>query len=526
MPSHLIRLGIAVAMVFVAPRSAGAVAITHASCAQQSGNMLRYDCTVTTDASAEVWIDLCEGSSCTFDRESESSPSGTAHAVTVWNLKPNTQYEWQAYADDGSSPDTDGTYSFTTQDLDDPDGDGRNEGDLSTMVLTQSSTGSYDVENVLFNFACKHSFRSDDFDYLVIANSNGDIVWYQDVRLATGYSPSVVTGFTVGRRGNHIHAILDNEYIVEYDLSGELIRLMCRCDVAGECSNGEVPDVCFDDFVHRDLMVKGQTTWALTAEEVSYSDVDDCDGDTGTSTIDFIMDGVNVWNSSGDLIAEWDMSEIYTPSGCGDGGYWSATGQMYGEDWTHTNSIWVDTLDDWTLSVHHLDRVLHVVGDPRDARFGTLIWELSGVHTDRSDDWALSSTSYDQDFSKQHHVWWMRDGSMMLYDNHNLGATETRALKIEFDDDPMTAEIVEEYDLSANCIGQGSAFEIPPRGHVLAFCSDDFATPGDADPFVHEFDESGDSPVWELTIACDGSATPPGYRDTPSYRGHVFEFEH
>ena len=129
MTSHPILLGLVGAVALAAPRSANALAITAASCAQQSDNMLRYDCTATTDSSAEVWIDLCEGTSCTFDRESESSPSGTSHTVTIWNLKPSTYYRWQAHADDGSSTDTDGPYNFTTDNLDDPDGDSTDEVD-------------------------------------------------------------------------------------------------------------------------------------------------------------------------------------------------------------------------------------------------------------------------------------------------------------------------------------------------------------------------------------------------------------
>jgi hypothetical protein len=524
--SSLSALLVATAVLaFMAPRTAGAVTITAASCAQQSDNMLRYDCTVTTDAPSRVWIDLCEGSGCSYDRESESSYLQTTHRVTLWNLTPSTTYQWQAHAHDPWGADTDGPHSFTTADLSDPDGDGTDEVYLSTILMTPtwSSTGTAFVDNVLFGFGCAASGTVSS-DYLIIADSDGDIVWYQDVTQVTGSSPTTIDGYTVGRGVNRIHAILDKEYIVEYDLSGELVSLMCRCDSAGLCTNGAVPDVCFDDYLHHDLLVKDGILWALTAQEVSYADTADCDGDPSTTTLDFVMDGVNGWTLDGTQVVDWDMSEIYTPWLCGQEQYWS--GRMDGEDWAHANSIWVGADKRWTMSIRFTSEVIQVEGDAADADFGQLVWELSGDAADSGDDWSLTSTSFSPDFNWQHHAWWTLQGTMMLYDNQRLTTDDSRAIELDLDATTGVAEVIAEYDLGLGCDGQGGAFDMQPSGHIVVNCSDVTSTPGVVDASIYEFDPASTTPVWQLDVSCDASASTPGYRVGPLYRAQPFQFVH
>jgi hypothetical protein len=514
------------AVVLAVPRSAGAVTVTSAACVQQTNNLLRYDCTITTDDLARVWVDFCEGSGCSFDRASESSYMTTSHEVTLWNLKPNTTYDWQAHAHDRWGADTDGTYSFTTGDLTDLDGDGTTDPDLAGILFTPtySSTETSAVEHVLLDFGCGSS-AVQETDYLIIADTDGNIVWYQSIIGVTGHRGSTVGGYTVGRGVNRIHAILDKEYIVEWDLSGEQQSVMCRCDSAGLCSNGNVPDVCFDDWVHHDLVVKDDTLWAITAEEVSYSDLDDCDEDPSTKTLDFIMDGVNAWTRDGTQIVDWDVSQIYGPWTCGQENYWNM--QMDGEDWAHANSLWVNSHDEWTLSLRFLNRIIHVDGDPSSTTFGELIWDLSGNLKDASDDWTvISSAGYTANFSWQHHAWWKPGGTLMVYDNQTLGPGTTRAIAIDLNEKTYTADIVGEYDLGTSCFGQGAAFDMLPSGHTVANCSDNSTTPGVVDASIYEFTGTGSTTAWEMTVSCDSSTSPPSTRIGPLYRAQPFYFEH
>ena len=516
---------IVISLALAVPSAAHAVTITSASCAQQADNVLRYDCTVTTDGLARVWIDLCEGSGCTFDRQSELSHMETTHEVTLWNLKPSTTYEWQATADDRTGSATDGPYGFTTSDLSDIDGDGVADLGLAGVQLSvwTAKTGPHSVENVLINWGCADAADGGS-DYLIIADDEGNIVWYQDPSSVTGGETANLNGYTVGRDVNRIHAIIDHEYIVEYDLSGELVWLMCHCDAKGQCSSGDVPDTCFADYVHHDLIVRDGTLWALTAEDVSFPDVDDCDADPSTSEIEYVMDGVNAWILHGSQIIDWDMSEIYEPWTCGTESYWGR--HLDGEDWAHANSLWVNGDQQWTISSRYIDTVTQVVGDPSDPDYGQIVWELSGEAKDASDDWELISSSYDAEFDWQHHAWWTLDGTMMLYDNNTMGALDSRVLEIEFDDSAMTAEIIGAYDLGTSCDGQGGAYDTQPGGSFVVNCSDDSSTPGATDPFIVEFPHSGSATTWEMDISCGPVDTTPTYRMGPMYRSVVFQFQH
>lgn len=512
--------GILTLFALAAPRPAAALSITSASCAQQASNVLRYDCTVTTDSLARVVIDLCEGSGCSFDRVSEASVLETTHEITLWNLKPSTTYEWRARADDRTVTIPGVTHSFTTDDLSDPDCDGVDDLDLSSLQVgvTTSTTGTSALDNVIFSFGCGEPGGADK-EYILITDPDGTIVWYQDSAEAVGGAGSSINAIETDWELGRIHAIMAHQYIVEYDLSGELIWLMCRCDAHGACENGEVPDTCFDDWVHHDLVLHEREIWALTAEEVSYADVDDCDGDPSTTTLDFIQDGVIGWEHHGAEILQWDLSEAMEPTTCGQESYWSH--EMAGEDWAHANSLWISGDDEWTLSFRYINSVLRIIGDPSDSDYGTLDWILSGNATDTTDDWSLGNLlSTTPDFSWQHHAWWTRYGSMFVYDNNSLGPYDSRVIEFMMEESVMIASAVAEWDLGMVCDGQGGAHKLQPEDHLLANCSDDSTTPGFVDGTVMEFDSTG-SVVWEMTVQCDSSDS---MRRGPLYRAEPFQF--
>jgi len=494
-------------------------------CTQQALNVLRYTCSVQTMASAEVWIDFCEdssGSGCTFDRESLHSSSGTTHSFTLWNLKPSTNYDWQAYARDGSGHDTAGTYQFTTSSLADPDQDGTNEVDLSSISFTINTPGTYEVENVLFNYACRDPSAIYETDYLIIADASGNIVWYQDVRHIAGTSYSSISGFSMTRPERHILVIVDHEWIIEYDLAGTEQGLYCRCDASGKCPDGiAYPDVCFDDYVHHDVREKGDLVWALTAEDMQYHDPEDCNKNDDTGEyVDFVMDGLYAFSDTG-IAEEWDISEVMTPYGCSTDSYWGS--KLSGFNWSHANSIWLGPDQLWTLSLRDLNRVIQVYGDPLDADYRDIKWELSGDPSDTGDDWALTSdTGFDDDFNRQHHAWLTLDGTM-FYDNHNqdgINSSTTRAIEIEFDNSAGVADIIAEYDLGLDCTHTGSAFDMLPSGNVVVTCGP--ATGSPASSVIQEFDTSGSTEVWEMKINCDSS----GARNGPVYRGRPVFFVH
>ena len=111
-----------------------------------------------------------------------------------------------------------------TDDLSDPNQDGSSVDDLFSIQLDIDNLGGvqgvdFHVENVLFNFSCKNNPADHDSDYLIIADFDGNIVWYEDTRNVTGASESIVNALSV-TPDRDLLAILDHEWLAEYRLDG------------------------------------------------------------------------------------------------------------------------------------------------------------------------------------------------------------------------------------------------------------------------------------------------------------------
>ena len=82
LPLLLVILG-----VLLPERAALALTINDTSCTQQSGNVLRYDCSVETDTSATVEVRFCDatvgGTGCTKSRSSEQVTGTSSTTCSV-----------------------------------------------------------------------------------------------------------------------------------------------------------------------------------------------------------------------------------------------------------------------------------------------------------------------------------------------------------------------------------------------------------------------------------------------------------
>ncbi len=519
-------------LLLVPGGSAWGLTINAATCTSTS-NALRFHCSIETDVQAQVLLQFCDattgGSACTKDRVSESVPFGTysedcavgsscyEFQLTVWNLISGHDYEWQAFADNVYGSDT---YApappadeFTAGALPSPS--------LSAINLSITTSGSPSVQNLLFNYGCKPTTgpgSSTDNGYMIVADAVGNIVWYQDPRDATGLDDASIGGLRLTRPDHHVLAIDSKEYVLEYDMSGELLGMLSR-------SSGDFNDGAVDRYVHHDLKREGSTTYVLTAREYSYVDADDCDADGDTTEeFTYIMDGVMAFDhtASWSLVDTWSLTEIYNPYDCGGrlpiaaGGSCGTTlwgSAMSGCDWAHANSMWVDDAGTWLLSFKDQDLVIEV-----DESDGSLMWELPGDGS--STDWTLDTGSSisDPTFNNQHHAWWMPTANnMMLYDNHvthlaGASTTEPRALQLQFNPGAGTYAVVDEWVTepagSGDCNSKGSAFNMLPSGHVMATCA--------PSGIIREFGTYG-SELWRLTLSCDSTTTPSGnlYRAEP-----------
>jgi hypothetical protein len=491
---------------------AHALAITSASCTMQATNSLRFDCSVTVDGAADVWVAFCEdtGGACAYNRFTPNVTRASAGTVslTMYGMAASQAYDWRAVAKQGATTVTTARAGMTT---------GALPSEMDDIALTAWGTADA-VRNVMFNYGC-HDPVDPDHDWIVISDTSGRVVWYENPEDTVG-AKKFVTALNVSRPDKHILAVLDHEYVIEYALSGEVVKLYCKDDpsVGGlQCVDAVSADKVFDEYVHHDVHKENGRIWVLTAEEQIVPDADNCDAVSATYPI--IVDGVYAFRTSDDaLVEEWDMSEAYTHSytdatctSC-SAGYWG--GRLTGCDWGHANGLWVDAAKQWTFSQKHWNRLVSVDGNPTSGTYRDLDWELEGDGV--GGDYALvSSGSYTSTFDNQHAPMWTAGDTTLLFDNHTAAApNDTRGIEIDWS--TGDADIVGQYTMESptgsglNCLTGGAVMDVT-GGNIVAFC---VGSGTDDRPVFNEFDGI-DSVVWGLKAAC-----PAGQRSAPSYRGY------
>lgn len=244
-PACVVLIGVAI------PGQAAALAITSATCSQQAGNSLRFDCSVAVDGAAEVWVAFCEdnGGACAYDRFTPHTVLGAAGTatVTMFGMAAAEDYDWRAVAKQGSTMAYGARTDVATGSL---------PAEMADITFTTWGT-PIGVHNVVFNYACEQASQ-DEHDWIVIADTSGRVVWYENPAdvLGTKYP---IAALNIARPEKHILVVVGRTYILEYDLNGELVRLYCRDDssTAGlQCDDAGVsPDAYFTDFVHHDVSV-------------------------------------------------------------------------------------------------------------------------------------------------------------------------------------------------------------------------------------------------------------------------------
>ncbi len=520
-PARLLPLP-ALLGLFIA-RPAAALSISDARCTQQADNALRFDCVVEVDEPAAVSLRFCdataEGTGCLQARNSEratavasttcSGPGACYVAdLTVWNLISGHDYEWSAVAATGplrvgftaDAPDD----VFTAGALPSPD--------LALMELSVSapSPGASRVRYVGFDFGCKSSGGGPgggEVAYFVVADADGNIVWYQDPRQQTGRSSSQLEGVNISRFDKHILLIDSEETVLEYDLAGRVYGQI-------ELADGDFTDVDgLDRYPHHDLQRVGDHTYVLVAGEYNYIDVNDCDADGRTDDrLTYVLDGVYDYDADWVLQGDhqWSLGDIYSPDDCIGPQPPDCRGTIGGSstacDWFHGNSLEIGRSGDWLLSSRVQDRVIQV-----DGTTGDLLWELVGDNDSTGEgDWSIdiAGSVGSTHFDKQHHVRSAGRNRLRMFDNHDDDATPVpRGVEVQLDPFSRSFAIVDEWPVAGDlaCETTGSLYDLPLSDHVLLTCG-----PGES---IQEFDGDG-AVVWQLDLSC-----PTGTPAAVTYRG-------
>lgn len=149
-------------------------------------------------------------------------------------------------------------------------------------------------------------------------------------------------------------------------------------------------------------------------------------------------------------------------------------------NWTHGNSLDLDSHGDLLVSYRNLNEVIKI-----DTRTGAIIWRMGGAqNTITFENTAMPA------FTHQHGLRVVGAGQVMVLDNLGESAG-SRAERYEVDDARRSARLLDAYGSSARLVAQvGGSTQALPGGNVLV----SFGSGGG----LQEYDAAGNL-VWKLT---------------------------
>ncbi len=499
--------------------AAFALTVTGASCSQQTNNSLRYDCTVTTDAASNAWINFAPDTTggCDLLRTTSVSENSTTHSFTMFGMKPSEPYNWRAFA----VPAGGGAQVQSTCRLDTPGALPADGPRFDQIVVTKTGTAQQ-IKAVATHYGCYESGVDDPHDGLVVFDADGEIVWFQNVADDLGFTGTTfqLEAVSHSKPEKTFLAVANHEIIVEYDMAGNLLTVLCRDDgtASGHChETGYTPDGFFDEevFVHHDVQRLGDEIVVLTARDVAVTDTDDCDADANTTeTFPIIVDGLAAFDTSGTFpvqTVDYLLTDIngmvvdYSTYNCKPPVYWN--GQLAGSDVLHTNAFWIDVADQWMFSLKVPSTVMSVDRELGSGTTNDIMWEAVGSLT--TGDFSATAGGYDETFSDQHAVSWGPTGEFLIFDNGPGGGASTRGVAYDMDVGAMTLDVTGEYEMEnaagnpIMCPAGGSLFHTL-GGHALATCPE--TNPAAPYAVINEFNGSNNV-VWSLELECDSAPT-------------------
>ncbi len=405
-----------------------------AGCKAQPDPAPQISCDVQLDNALRVDCETSEATRFLYESDGEKRALDVKAGVfTLSGMAANTSWSWSA---DGA------TGAFTT---------GSPPDELPAISVSGESTVPY----VLFAVGV----------FAIIADSTGEIVWYQQFEGGWTLRGGGVSGFDFTPEATVLAVSESN--IFEVDLSGtEKLRIERE-----------------DRPLHHDIFRADGLTYALNADSHSYP------------TGEFVLDGLYIYDSSGIRVASWDLADHIASDPepvQGASAFWSE--EFPGaEDYAHTNGVFAAADGTILLSLRTYDSVWALAGVD-EADFGAIRWVLGGVQSD----FEVTSDQTDYtEFLGQHHPRMVED-VVTVFDNRK--GENARTVAVDIDEASWTAEITEVHALGASCSIQGANYPLP-SGNVLATC-------GERHRIVEIAPD--DSEVWEMLVETTATAVARG----------------
>lgn len=442
-------------------------------------NVLLATLHVTTDVAARLTISLVEDGA---ERPVVTTDTvATDHAVPIRGLHADRTQTIRVIplSADGTLQGAAGTVDITTEPL--------------PFTLPELTVGERVVGEMAPGFTLFDPVQTADIvapdegrgeqpaGLLVAVDDRGEVVWYLT-------HPRPIADARILPDGTLMFESLDTE-VVFADMDGNVISRLTSRLYDGEVGN-DAPTIAVDtDALHHEtnLLPDGRLASLSSAVHVVNVAEPMCGEDPATfgGTYSILSDVVVVVDvATGDLLGSYDLWDMLDPTSdpvkrdfCGTAFqnanvfpisvYPDAPGTVI--DWTHANAVVLDEARNALLvSVRHLNAILAIrYADDANGPAGELLWELG-------EDGTVPYTG--RQFTHQHSVDVLGDGSLIIYDNANedTAPQQSRAMTIALEGDGQVPTAASEVWEFASTVDGSPAFSFAvgdadplPNGNVL-----------------------------------------------------------
>ena len=390
---------------------------------EQDANALRKEIAFQTDkaisARVKYWLD---------DKVFSSvlSSSKTEHNIVLVGLKANATYKYQIELIGEKGTDASDEMEFKTSIL--PE-------DLPIIDWKLKSDNAFEGY-----FLTQKRFVNGSI-YLV--DSDGDIVWYQNVPKQPKLANWTQNGTILTLSGDPILKNSAGDKILEYDLYGnQLLEL-------------DLTKISTPIEAHHDVIYNSENRLVMLVYEERVFDLSGVGGQKEQAVLG---DAIVVLDKDGTELWKWSVFDYADPAQDDEilskkKGKFSLLKRTF-DDWSHANAISIDRDGNYLVSFKNWDQVWKI-----DAQNGEVIWKLG-----RNGNIDMPSESY---FSDQHSIHLNENGDYMLFDNGKAKRL-SRVLSFAIDETKGEANVKLKIDLPRDFFADrmGSAY-LMPNGNIL-----------------------------------------------------------
>lgn len=348
------------------------VAVEELHIGLHNNNELKVQIDAQTNVDAAVYAEYWPDSSAATRFTSPVSKGGTAHALVLLNILPQTPYSFQVVTTRNGVKNKSNTYHFTSRGL--------------PLWLQEQFNASYPLpqllpQNFKDGFMLLNKRETPGVAYIV--DYKGRLRWYHMVA-GTGFK---VIHFT---RDTTIISILGkNDEPTSY--GSEILEINLRGDTLLHLKKGQGD---FNAIIHHEVLKKsGNEVVTLFVDKriMNLSNIGGSRQDTVNG------DGILILDRNGKKRWQWSVFDVLNPLD-------DANLLKDKKDWMHANSLNYDRDSNFLISFYNNGQIWKV-----DAHSGNIIWKLGKGGT--------IALPAECDFTQAHAVHINPQGDLMFFDN-------------------------------------------------------------------------------------------------------------